>query len=245
MILIDDRIGSVDLHPLIPGSKLKRLAFGDACFSGQSHQFPGDICRVGVERKRITDLIQSFLTGRLSGHQLPGLAASFHYIVLIIEGEWRAGAEGQVEIPWGPVWKAVPGRGATYASIRHYLMTLDYVVGVRVVETRDARHTAQYIRLLHNWFQQARHGSHEAFDTSRGEAAARSVISTRRPSPVRLVAKEIPGVGWERSKEADRKWTTVERMMRASAKEWGELPGFGPKLAKVAHGWFRGEEGKE
>src|ERR1044071_4618368 len=100
MILrIDDRIGSVELAPLFQSYGIKpivcRLEFGDLDFVGRG---PQGGCAIVVERKRINDLVSSIQSKRLSGHQTPGMARSYDYAYLIVEGIWRPAENDQLEI---------------------------------------------------------------------------------------------------------------------------------------------------
>ena len=75
MIWVDSRIGSKDLAaPLtrlgLP-AELTTLPFGDIAFEGQGDD-RGPLT-VGIEFKVLTDLVQSLRSGRLVGHQVPGL----------------------------------------------------------------------------------------------------------------------------------------------------------------------------
>ena len=45
---------------------------------------------------KLPDLVSSLRTGRLSGHQLPGLVSSFDFSYLLVEGTWRWGIESDV-----------------------------------------------------------------------------------------------------------------------------------------------------
>ena len=73
MILIDPREGSKDLLPLMPLglAHLSALPYTDACWNGLG---PGGAAViVGVERKRVGDMLACLKDGRFVGHQLPGM----------------------------------------------------------------------------------------------------------------------------------------------------------------------------
>src|ERR1035437_1169131 len=69
MILIDKRIGSADLLAPLQAAgfdaQLVELAFGDLAFEGKGPN--GTTLNVGVELKRLGDLVSSLRTGRLAG----------------------------------------------------------------------------------------------------------------------------------------------------------------------------------
>src|SRR5574341_1238250 len=97
MILLDDRAGSKDLAPFMPKSvpfTLTRLEYGDVAFSGRG---PSGVCTVGVEIKKIPDLVDCIYSGRFAGHQLPGMLDTYDYCYLLVEGATRAGKLGTLE----------------------------------------------------------------------------------------------------------------------------------------------------
>jgi len=114
---LDYRTGSGELEKLfLPyGIKVNRtkLEFGDLAFEGRG---PHGACSIVIERKRITDLIQSMESRRLSGHQLPGMAERYDYCYLIVEGIWRPGQNGELEIRNGS-WSTGHGRALSYRAV--------------------------------------------------------------------------------------------------------------------------------
>ena len=53
----------------------------------------------------------------------------------------------------------------------------------------------------------------------------------QQPSLMRRVAKELPGIGWERSLVVEAKWDSVRDMVNAPVEEWLELDGIGKGIA--------------
>lgn len=106
MIEIDDREGasSRQSHLDIPTflrargvpHVVKHLPFGDAAFIGQGPE--GRPVSVGVEIKAVSDLIQCMVDDRFVGHQLPGLRNTYEQTYLVIEGPYRPGADGVLEV---------------------------------------------------------------------------------------------------------------------------------------------------
>ncbi|KKK85044.1 hypothetical protein LCGC14_2777270, partial [marine sediment metagenome] len=70
--------------------------------------------------------------------------------------------------------------------------------------------------------------SNLAFDKSQAIFAA-SII---KPTLVRRIANELPGIGWERSVAVAAKFSSVAAMMSATQKDWTEIEGIGSKIAK-------------
>lgn len=234
MITIDGRIGSKELTPFLPKGtwKLGRLNFADACWIGTVKDEP---VTVGMERKSVRDLLNSMSTGRLSGHQLVGLKNSYDVVYLVVEGVWRLGADGQMEVPSGRgKWRALElGRRKYMAREYHgYLNTLGVLGGLIVRETRSLRHTAKLVLDLYNWWSKKGHTSHLAIHKNRFAGDEEAVLV--RPGLVRRVAAEITGIGWGKSLEVAKRFQSVKEMVEAGEKEWREIPGIGKTLAKTA-----------
>ena len=89
MIFIDSRVGSAPLEKPLRAAgldvELTTLPFGDLAFQGRGEKSaPVDI---GIEFKMLGECIGSMRTGRLQGHQAPGIAASYDFRWLLIQGE--------------------------------------------------------------------------------------------------------------------------------------------------------------
>jgi len=245
MILIDDRTGSCELARYFSKSlvKIVRLEYGDFSFIGNG---PDEIpVSIGIERKTLTDLLSSLQTGRFSGHQLPGLLNSYYYVYLIVEGIWRScPSNGILEILAGNHWQPVSlgSRRWMAREAYGYLNTLAVASGLVVWQTTSPRETALLVTILYRWWQKdwAEHKSHLAMRKSRlrdGEG-----VSLVKPSLVRRVAAELPGIGWGKSREVERVFRSVEDMVQAEAGDWQRIPGIGKKIAEQAVRELRGED---
>jgi ERCC4-type nuclease len=233
MILIDDRVGSKDLLKYFPKgeAKLARLQYADASFMGKDSQ---GVCSVGVERKKLEDLLSSMQTGRLAGSQLIGLTNTYDVVYLIIEGVWRVGADGVLEKLKGRkrrAWKPVILGQRRYMAreLDSFLNTLQMKVGVLVRESGTARHTAMIIRNLYGWFQKDEHISHLAIHKNRFRDEE---VLLSRPPLVRRVAAELDGVGWKRSLEVSKVFPSVLELSQANEKDWESIKGIGKTIAR-------------
>lgn len=237
MILLDRRIGSSDLYtPLrtfgLP-VELTTLDSADAAWLGRG---PGDTeVPVGVEIKRIGDLLQSITSGRLSGHQLPKLVHEYAHTWLLIEGRYRSGAEGILETRQGSVWAphATGRRPWTYREVEAFLTTLEVRAGVHVRRAWDRSETAALLAMLYQWW------TGKAYDEHRAHVALHSPMLDAgllyRPSLARRVAAELPGIGVAKSGAVADHFKTVRALVEASPDAWQEIPGIGKGLAaKIA-----------
>ncbi len=232
MIYIDDRIGSKELLPHIPKklSCLTHLDYADAAFLGRG---PDDNpISIGIERKRINDLITSMTSGRLSGHQLPGLRSAYDVVYLVVEGLWRANPrDGILEKPIGGGWRPIQlgARRFMAKEIWSYLNTLQICGGVLIWKSGSERATGQWLVNLYYWWNSKsldEHKSHEALHIPIAQ------LSTKKPSIVQRVAATLPGVGFNKSKEIAQKFSTVQEMVLAMEGDWLNVPGIGKTLAR-------------
>ena len=198
---------------------------------------------IGVEYKKLGDMIQCMENGRYVGHQLPGMLDSYHRVHLLVEGIHRPGSSGLLEVPraqrWLPARGGVGGRGITYSAFHGYLFTLSEKLGVRVTLTGTTSQTADWLFQLNRWWtgkEYDDHKAHLAFDNS----TAISLVS--RPSLVRRVAKELPGIGWGRSGNVAKRFHSVVEMAMADWRTWAEIDGIGKATAQRVVRALEGEE---
>jgi ERCC4-type nuclease len=230
MISIDDRIGSKELIPYFRDFGIKvyptRLTFGDVAFNGNG---PKGETAVVIERKRITDLIDSMQTKRLSGHQLPGLSDSYDFCYLLVEGMWRPGENGELEVHQG-AWKQSHSKGLHYRSIDNYLATLELKAGVIYRRTMTVKETVWAIVDLYRWWSKpwAEHKAHEALyaPVETGAPGRRMSLVTRKISMVEKMAAQLPGVDSKAAVVAKR-FATVLEMCAATEKDWTGIDGIG------------------
>lgn len=231
---IDPRAGSGDLHPLlirrgVKGAELATLTYGDISITGNGPE--GCPVAVGVEIKKLPDLVQCIDNGRFVGHQLPGMLECYDQIWLLVEGIWREDSQGTVSCPRGATWKPlIAGTGHFSASaLNGFLLTVQIKLGVRVMFTGTRQQTVDWLYQLNRWWtgkEYEDHRAHLAFDNS----AALTLVS--RPSLVRRMAKELPGIGWGRSAAVARRFPSVFEMCMADEPEWAAIDGIGKITAK-------------
>lgn len=248
MLLIDPRIGSGELLPFFKpydvAVEIHPLEYGDIMWCGNGPSGPE---LVGVERKRLSDLVSSMRSNRLSGHQLPGLLAMYEWVYVLVEGVWRAGVGGEVEMLCGRDWVPlrVGPRWVMFSEVDHYLATLEHKAGVSVHFTQDPKQTAAWLVSRYKWWNDKtwdKHGSHEAIYAPYEERQGRrrgSFVS-KPVGPVEMVASQFPGVS-KKAYEFGKKFSSVLGMVSAEEKVLAEVEGIGKKGAKRIHEWLRGK----
>ena len=228
MILVDRREGSKDYAKLLDDAILVELDAGDIAFTGNG---PDGEVEIGVEIKKVNDLINSIMTGRLSGHQVPKLLESYYRAYIIVEGICKEDKEGGLNVIRGTRWKRMERgkRGIQYEGVCSYLTTLEEQAGIVVRTTADMAATATQITYLYNWWQKP-YASHKALHQLYKRTPP--TVSFVKPSLLRVIASDLPHVGYELSKEVERYFKTIERMMGASEEEWREIKGIGKGIAR-------------
>ena len=215
------------------------IAVGDACFSGIGVN--GDVILVAVERKKIGDMVSCILDGRYLHQAQISKELGADILCLIVEGAIRSNPDdGLLEVPvWGinprtmrraQLWEPVKPT-ISYSRFDQYLTELDYLANIIVKRSADVRETASIIKALWDNFQTApdKHNSlHQIF------SAPPPRVFLTRPSLVRRVAKEISGIGWERSAAVADEFPTVRAMVDAGVKDWESIEGIGKKTAQKA-----------
>ncbi len=189
--------------------------------------------QIGIERKGIGDLINSISTGRLSGHQLPGLLDTYYKVYLIIEGQCRESQDGELEVYQHRKWVHLSRgkRKFAYRDIWSYLTTLETFTGVVVRSTSNMVETANQIEYLYHWWQKPyeKHKGHLQIHKSTPPSA---LLRPGKPSLIRRIASELPGVGWERAMAVEKHFGSVSKIFVASEEEWKKVEGFGKLTAR-------------
>lgn len=229
MILIDDRIGSRDLKPLISvPCRLTRLSSADAAFIGQG---PDGLTTIGVERKKLRDLINSMITGRLSGTQLVNMARHYQYFYIVLEGIWRPNPNTGILEEYRrnkkglTFWKKITlgERIFTGRELHNFLNTLNITCSIPIVRTGSARHTASWIGDVWHWWQKDwdRHRSHRSKYQQPGISID---VSTSRLNLVARVAQEMRGVGAVRANALGRYYKSIEELVHATWEDIAAVP---------------------
>lgn len=255
MILLDDRIGSGELLPRfrpygVSVSK-ERMQFGDMAWEGWG---PKGKCMVGVERKRIDDLVQSIQEKRLSGHQLPGMVEHYDYGYLVVEGIWKTGVDGELMVLDNRDGRGkFVSRGMPTRAIHNYLMGLTLRAGMIVWRTADDRETVEFVVDQYRMWTEKKwdeHKAHQAIYAGKGVfqggdingEGRRLCLRVRKAGPVELVALMVPGLGEKLAYRVGKKFGSVLSMACASEERWGEVKGISRQGAVKIRKWLTGAD---
>lgn len=262
MISVDDRIGSIELIPLlqqmapaliressgirIPQISSTRLLSGDICFDGVGVN-SSRTC-IGIERKRLRDMISSIRSGRYSGAQLPAMLGYYDHSYLIIEGYARCGVDGELETlithadplggslggKWVPL--TIGNQTFRYFELDHFITSMELYTPVKVRRTHTDYQTAVEALSIFTHHQKPpeAHHAHQALHKPQ------TMATIGKAGLVRKVAACLEGIGWERSANVAVKFQTVYDMVMADASEW-KMSGIGKVLAQRAFDQLRGK----
>jgi ERCC4-type nuclease len=208
------------------------LAFGDACFEGNG---PQGTMLIGIELKKLHDMLTCIDDARYSAHQRTGMAQMYRVSILNLQGLWRPHdqsdllMEGHIARTGELVWAYCrpAGRTVMYSKLRRYLFSVT-LSGVHVTYTRDVAHTAQDI-IEWYWYFQKKWRDHTALL----EMQKLNIPSlTGKPSLVRRWAADLEGIGVKLSDDAARIFKRPITLATADEVDWVRVPGVGVKTAQ-------------
>lgn len=232
-------MGSKELVDLVDDSVLVNLDFGDVSFEGNGAE--GKI-QIGIERKTWGDLINSFRSGRLVGHQIIGLLENYQKVYLFCEGIIRENKKsGMIEEWRHGKWKKVDYSESerarqrfAYAPVKKHLITLANKLGIEWHETADLGETARMIEVIYEWWNEPweSHKSHLQHQVS-SPPTMFALLRPGKPSwPVQFAVNLPVRVGWKKAAVIEKHFGSVPKMIEASEEEWRKVDGIGKVLAR-------------
>ena len=229
MILVDYRQGSQEL--IAPLKRLglpvdeTTLEFGDVAFEGRG--IKGAPVSIGVEVKKLPELVASLRSGRLQGHQLPGMCQSYDYRWLLIEGDLQFDQKGALLRRAGRrSWAPIPGQ-MSIGELFKRLHVMHLCAGLVPLWAADQRATIVQLEMLYRVWTDVdldEHNSH---------------LGTYRPpsilplSPMRTTLQTLPQVGPAASLAAQKKFKSIKRAVNANTDEWASLLLVSPEKTRV------------
>lgn len=232
-IYLDDRAGSKDLAPVLPKTKttLCRLEFGDVMLAGHG---PQGAVAIGIEHKTVGDVLNCIMDGRFASHQLLGMLNMYDYSYLIVEGRVRPDQYKllwwyhETKKKWIQPYGGSQRKPISMEAWEQWLNSMIIQGGIIIKHTENKKQSGTYINSLHKWWNKDwdDHKSLKVFNESQRGHVTLTTVPTRR-----LMAAQLPGVGWEKSKAIAKHFPTVLDMCVATEKDWQKVEGIGKKLA--------------
>lgn len=208
------------------------LLFGDVCFEGNG---PHGTMLIGIEMKKIHDMLNCIDDARFSAHQRTGMSQMYKVSILNIQGYWRAHDESGLlmegflnrdgELKWAYCRPA--GRTVMYSKLRRYLFSVS-LSGVHVTYTRDIVQTSIDIVEWY-WYFQKRWKDHTALL----EMQKLNIPSlTGKPPLVRRWAADLEGIGVKFSDDAAKLFKKPITLATSDEMDWLRIPGIGVPTAQ-------------
>lgn len=239
MLLVDSRAGSKELIEPLEARGLEvveiQLESGDVAFEGRGEG--GTPVQIGIEVKKLPDLVSSMRTGRLEGHQLIGMRGAevgqeplYDFAYLLIEGTplvhngrlmERRFKRGRPEL--------VPMKGAfSAAELFKRLHVLQLRGGLTPIWSTSLDTTVLQLEMLYRVWTDKNLDEHTSHLAIYNAPPLVPISDTRRA----LAA--LPGIGFERSAAAQRVFGSVHRAINATAREWAAVSINNRKLGMAA-----------
>jgi len=231
VILIDYRQGSADLARAWKEARIAEapgLVFADVAFLGKG---PDDRpLTIGIELKGLAELLGDLTSKRFLGRQAPGMRRTYDVCWLVVEGKHKQGRGGTLEVPRTLGWQhlTIGQRAFSWETLQALLMTITQKAGIHVKCTDTRGQTLDFCKRLASWWAVGwdRHHAMDAFyQPPTGELVPRDHTLLRR------VLKELPGVGWKRSGEAEAYFASVRDMANADPDRFRAIDGISEKRA--------------
>ncbi len=229
-LLVDNRAGS---HELVkPLRKLglpveeTRLESADVMFEGRGEG--GKPVLIGVEYKKLGELVQALRTERLQGHQLLKMQAAYDFNYLLIEGEVLYGPSGILVQPSGyrrGQTRPIPGKMGV-AELRKRLHVLHLCGGLNTLWSGSLADTCSQLSSLYRVWTDC------ALDEHKSHIAIYRPPALVPISQFRTFVQSLDGISFGTSKAIETHFNgSIKAAVNASREEWIKIEGIGTKLA--------------
>ncbi len=217
---VDPRAGSAELAAPLRKMGFEvddsaELPFGDVAFQGRGNG--GKPVSIGIEFKKIGENVASLRSGRLCGHQLPGMRDAYDFSYLLVEGELLYDKKGQLLRRAGRRrTKAIPGSMGVNEYLKRVLV-LHLRGGLNPWHTITRQDTLKFIETLYRVWNDCdldQHGSHLAI------YQAPPLVPI---SPTRMALSAWPTIGFRTSKAVEDAFGSVAKAATATEAQWAAI----------------------
>jgi ERCC4-type nuclease len=194
----------------------EEMPFGDIAFEGRGEK--GKRVQVGIEFKKLEELVGSLRTGRLQGHQAPGMQDAYDFRYLLIEGELLYDKRGRMLRRTGKRDFRPMGGGMGVGEFIKRLNVLHLRWGLNPQWARTRRDTLMMIEMLYRvWTDQDldEHKSHL------GIYQPPHIVPL---SPFRQTVSTFPGISIRKSLAVERHFRgSLRAAVSAKVEEWAAI----------------------
>lgn len=229
MLLIDAATGSSELADPLRRAGLPvdvtHLDYGDCAFSGRGEH--GAPLWIGIELKKIGELVDSLQSKRFQGHQLLGLCREFDRRYLLVEGDYHHDTKGRAVVFRG-IGKPKPLPGVSSAvALELEILNIQTRGGVWIRHTTSRRDTLRVVESIYRyWTDKALddHKSHLAVYAPDFDQGLLVPISDFR----KVVAMVLPGCGLQVSKAVAERCmvngrASLRKMLSLTIQDWAAI----------------------
>jgi ERCC4-type nuclease len=226
LILVDPAVGSNEL--VIP---LRALGLevsptpidADIAFEGRG--IGGVPVTIGIEYKKLGELVGSLRSERLQGHQLYKMNRGFDYRWLLIEGEVLVTKEGYLG-RWQRKRIVVMEGRMTLTELYKRLLTLQVCGGWTPVFVESQYHTLRFLEAIYRFWTDVNQDEHKS------HIAIYEPPTLVPPSQFRRTVFTLPGVGLDLAGKAERHFGSLREAFNAEEAAWCGIDGIGSKTAR-------------
>ncbi len=203
-LLIDRATGSNELEaPLralgLPVETLG-LEYGDIAFMGRGEK--GAPLYIGIELKKIGELVTSLRTKRLQGHQLLGLTKDFDRRYLLIEGDYHSDNMGRAVVFRGQGRPKPLLGGGNRLALEQEVLNIQTRGGCWVRHTTSRRDTLSFIQACFRYWTDKDLDEHKSHMAIYAPDLDKGLLTP--PSDFRKALTVIlPGIGFAASKAVE------------------------------------------
>ncbi len=204
MILIDAATGSNEFEEPLRKKGLPvdvtHLDYGDFVFNGRGEG--GEPLYIGIEFKKLTELVESLRSKRFQGHQLLGLCKDFDRRYLVVEGDFHHDKQGRATVFRGKGQpRPIPGV-VNAVALEQEIINLGTRGGCWVKTTTTRAQTLRFIEAVYRYWTDKdldQHKSHLAVYAPDFDRALLTPTSDFR----KIVTLVLPGCGLAVSKAVE------------------------------------------
>lgn len=226
------------------GRVLSCLGSADIAFPGKG---PSGSLLVGIEAKRLDDLIRSMRNGRLQGTQIPRMLDEYDEKWLLAYGRYRPNpdtgvlqegrlvkSQGQpdrrdpnAEVTYWRDYQYNGSRPILYSYVEGFLSSPSLTrLGVNVKRVSTIEEAAAWIAVLYTSWQKEwdEHSSFDTFDRSResglANAAPMGLAADEKALLRAKLAIQFDGIGWPTAWAVASHFKSAREMFAAGPDEW-------------------------
>lgn len=262
-ILVDSRVGSSEyLEPIksrVNGqAQLATLDSGDIAFEGKGKD--GSSVIVGLEIKTVGDALSSMRSGRYV-EQMQKMQQDYDVCYLLIQGSYAPDEAGFLTVPARGGWsifslqtreqkeKGINRHPFMYAELDRFLCSLEVIENIIVRKASTKLDAAIQIVDLYTWWQR----DFASHDSTKMVKIQSSDSIYKKGSTLRMMAAQIPHIGWGLSEHVEKRFKSAADMANALPTEWrsitweskgGRKMSIGEKTAVAIYGALHGKEEK-